>query len=381
MNAVPVDGRCEPAFLPVYEAFVRNMTEETAVGREVGACVSVVVDGRCVVDLWGGWRDHARVRPWQADTIVCMMSVGKAAGALCVLLLADRGRIDLDAPVADVWPEFAQAGKEAITVRTVLAQLAGLPCADAAPAGSLWRPGAVVRALEVQRPEWAPGTTPCYHSFTAGPLYGEIVRRVDGRTLGRFFREEIAAPFGIDYNFGLTPQEDARVAPIATVAGTPTLQGMGNPASLLARAWRPLPDAGDFNTRAWRRNEFASGNGHGNARAMARLYGCLARGGEIDGLRLIGDDTLADAAAERWDGIEAMTSRHFRFGTGFQLTCPAFRMGPNANNFGHAGLGGAVAFADPDRRLGFSYCGNRLAPVADRGPFAGALIDALYSVM
>lgn len=375
-ETVPVGGTCDSRFDAVRAAFEKNMNG----GEELGAAVSVVLDGETVVDLWGGYKDPARTHPWERDTITTMMSVGKAIGALCVLVLADRGKIDLDSPIAAYWPEFAQAGKEAITVRTYLSNLAGMPIAEAAPAGSMYEAGVLERALEVQAPMWEPGTQPCYHSFTMGPMCRELVKRVSGKDIGPFLREEITDPLGVDYHFGLTPEEEARCATYVETPGTPSLEGIKRtPDSILGRAWKPLPKDEDFNSGNYRRAQLPSANGHGNARAIARLYGCLARGGELGGVRIMSEAAIEDAIAEQWDAVEVMTNRPFRFGTGFMLNNVPFNIGPNPRAFGHPGVGGAIGFADPDATLGFSYCGNRMAPVADRGPFAGALIDAAYA--
>jgi CubicO group peptidase (beta-lactamase class C family) len=364
-----IQGHCESAFSKVAEAFAASLEGDA----QIGACVAVVVDGHPVVDLWAGWRDAARTLEWQADTLVCMMSVGKAVAALCVLLLADRGILDLDLPVAHYWPEFGAAGKGGITVAQVLGQEAGLPYADGAAPGSLWQPGVVARALETQPPEWPAGSTPCYHSFTAGMLYGELVRRVYGRSLGTFLREEIGIPYGIDFHIGLTAEADLRRAEYIPTAGTPSWEGIKRRiASPLNRAWRPLPDDEDGNSTGWRFGEFPSANGHGNARAVARLFALLTD----PAAPLISQALLARAITARWDGIEAMTQRHFRYGLGFMLDCPPFPLlGPR--NFGHPGIGGPVGFGDPDRRLGFGYACNRMAPVADIGP-ARAMIAAAY---
>jgi CubicO group peptidase (beta-lactamase class C family) len=374
----PIGGFCDPAFLAVREAFELNLSSE----HEIGACAALVIDGKTVVDLWGGWRDAARAQVWERDTLVCMMSVTKSVGALCVLLLADRGRVDLDAPVAKYWPGFALNGKAAITVRRVLAQLASLPYLDTLGPGELWDFDKVAAAIEAQAPEWPPGTKPCYHSFTAGHLYQQIVRCVDGRSLGRFLREEINEPFGIDYRIGLTADEDARRAQYIVTPGTPSWEGiMGRRESPLNRAWKSLERDEDVNSHNWRFKEFPSGNGHATARATAQLFAGLASGGIVNGWRLMRAATIADATREQWNAVEAMTNRHFRYGTGFMLSCPPFPVGGNPRNFGHPGVGGATGFGDPDRRLGFCYAGNHMAPVADAGPYATRLVDAVYNCL
>jgi CubicO group peptidase (beta-lactamase class C family) len=202
---------------------------------------------------------------------------------------------------------------------------------------------------------------------------------VDGRSLGRFLREEVNEPFGIDFHIGLNEAEDARRAEYVVTPGTPSWEGiLGRRDSPLNRAWKSLERDEDVNSRNWRFKEFPSGNGHGTARAAAQLYAGLAGGGIVNGKRLIGESAIRDAIAEQWNAIEAMTNRHFRYSTGFMLSCPPFPCGGNARNFGHPGVGGAVAFGDPDRKMGFGYAGNHMAPVADAGPYATRLLEAVY---
>ena len=367
---IPVEGHCDPAFFAVRDTLESNM----AAGEEVGCAVSVVVDGETVVDLWSGYRDAARTLPWQRHTITDMKSVGKSVFALCVLRLVSQGRMELDAPVARYWPAFAQAGKERVTVRMLLGHVAGLPFSDGAPVGSLYQPGVVAAALAAQAPEWEPGTQPCYHSFTFPPLCAELVLQATGRTIHAYERDEIATPLGAEYWLGLDDAQQALCAQYSETPGTPSLEGMKrNIASPLYRAWRPLPRDEDYNSVQWRRYA-----GHGNARGMARIYAALACGGTLDGYQVVDRAVLAQASGSSWSGMDFMTKRPFTMGLGFMRAGPAFSIGQGPRNFGHPGMGGAIAFADPDRRMSFSYCPNRMSPVADTGPWATALIDATY---
>lgn len=365
-----IEGSCHPAFIAVQHALERNM----AAGEEVGCAVSVMIDGETVVDLWAGFRDSARTDPWRRNTITDMKSVGKSVFALCVLRLVSQGVIELDAPVARYWPEFAQAGKDKITVRLLLGHLASLPYADAAPMGSLYEPGVVAAALAAQKPEWEPGTQHCYHSFTFPPLCAELIRRASGRSVHDYQMDEIATPLGAEYWLGLDDNQQALCAQYIETPGTPSLEGMKrNPASPLYRAWRPLPRDEDYNSAAWRRYA-----GHGNARGMARIYGALANGGKLNGYEVIAPEVLAEATRATWQGQDFMTKRPFSMGLGFMLAGPAFPVGGGVRNFGHPGMGGSIAFADPDRRMSFSYVPNRMSPIADAGPWATALIAAAY---
>ena len=375
MAQTPMDGMCHPAFGPVRDALERNMVT----GEEVGCAVCVTVDGETVVDLWAGYRDRALALPWQRHTITDMKSVGKSIYALSVLRLVGQGRIELDRTVATYWPAFAAAGKDRITVRTLLAHLAGLPFADAAPLESLYQPGVVAAALAAQAPEWEPGTQPCYHSFTYPPLMAELVRQATGATAHEYERDEIATPLGAEYWLGLEDHQFELCAEYIETPGTPSLEGMKrNQASPLYRAWRALPRDENYNTPQWRRY-----GAHGNARGIARIYGALACGGSLGGYQVIDPAVLVEATRGAWDATEFMTKRHFRMGLGFMLSCPPFPMGADRHdcprNFGHPGVGGALGFADPDRRMSFSYSPNRMLPVADAGPYATALIDAVYT--
>lgn len=371
-----IAGDCDPAFLPLRDAFAANF----ALHGELGAAVAVMRHGRMVVDLWGGWRDPARSLPWQRDTMVCMMSVAKAVTALCVHLLVDDGRIDLDAPVARYWPEYGCHGKQETPVRWALCHLAGVPVVQGPPRGAIYDGAAMASALAAQVPMVAPGTTPIYHTMTQGFLLGELLRRVTGLTLGEFLRRRIAAPLGLDYAIGLTAEEAARCASMVPSAGTVlAIAQSGDPASLLARAWAQLPAEEDFNSPTWRAAEIPSANGHGTARAIATLYGALAQGGRLGDVRLISAEALARATALQWHARSEASGLTFRAALGFFLNCPPDRpMGPNPATFGHSGAGGAQSFADPAAGIGFCYAPNRMHGGIDIGPRAQALIAALF---
>jgi CubicO group peptidase (beta-lactamase class C family) len=375
--SLPVAGVCEPEFQAVADAFAANFRER----EEIGAAVCVYKDGRKVVDLWGGVADPVTKAPWQQDTIVCMMSVGKAMAGICVLRLVDRGAIALDAPVARYWPAFAQAGKEAITVKQLLGGMAALIYAEHAPAGSMMDWDTQVDALERQAPVWPPGTRGAYHSMTAGVLFGELVRKVDGRNVATFFREEVAEPLGIDYGFGMDDAQLARIATLVPNSGSVTLQAFADPSSNLGKAWRAKPPGNEFfNSEPFRRGIAPSANGHGNARAVARLYAALALGGTLDGVQILTPETLAQARETQWDGICGLTERHFRYGLSFMLNQPpAARFGPNMNVFGHPGAGGALGLADPDTGLSFSYSPNFMCSGAGLGDRCEALIAATWA--
>ncbi len=383
-GAVPLNGCYDPRFERVVEAFRENFRRED----EVGSAACVVLDGRIVLDLWGGWRDAARQREWQHDTIVCMMSVSKGLTGLAFSLLLDRGQVELDAPVARYWPEFAQSGKDRLPVRYLLDHRAGLPIIeDPLWPGALYDPEAICRALAAQAPLWEPGTVAAYHVHTQGFLLGEIVRRVTGLTIGAFLREALTGPLQADFQLGVRAAHDhARCAEVmpnmeaklfaAREAERESLRGkvfVQNP---------PEPWPVTLNSRAWREAEIASGNGHGNARGVARLYGAFARGGELEGVRVTRPQSIERIIALQHQSIERMQDRPYRQGLGVLLNTPeAVYMGPSARAFGHHGIGGSLGFADPDARIGFSYACNRMHAVGTNGPRAARLIDALYACL
>jgi CubicO group peptidase (beta-lactamase class C family) len=384
-----IGGICDPRFEAVRAEFERNLADR----GDVGAAVAVTIGGVPVVDLWGGWLDEAHERPWQRDSIVNVWSLGKAVSAICLLQLVEQGKIDLDAPVARYWPEFAQAGKASLPVRFLLTHQAGLPAVRRSlpPGANILSWDTMTTALAEQAPWWKPGSAFGYHTNTFGFLVGELLRRVDGRTVGHYVRDELATGFGIDFLIGFGPEQDARVADwISYVspgdspqrpwleADPAALEGVALARVLAYRNPPGLPD-GSVNSRLWRAAEFPSTNPHSNARALARLFGGLANGGVIEGRPLL-DRKIIDAAKTiQADGEDLILGRPNRFGLGFQLTIPGVRpLGPGRHSFGHYGNGAVLGFADPDAGVGFGFVCNR-AGRSWRDPRNIALVDAVYA--
>jgi CubicO group peptidase (beta-lactamase class C family) len=385
-----IDGTCEPRFERVRAAFARNFSEHD----EVGAAVSVIVGGEPVVDLWGGSIDAARTRPWERDTIVNVWSVGKAVSSLCLLRLVERGLLELDAPVATYWPEFAQGGKADMPLRYLLTHQAGLPAIrkPLPPGANVLSWDTMVEALAAQEPWWEPGSGFGYHVNTMGFLLGEVVRRTDGRRIGTMIREDLRDGLGVDFLIGFGPEEDSRVAdwtPYQAAAGEEsqrpwlerdpaTLEGIDLARVLAYRNPPPHPDGGT-NSRMWRAAEFPSTNPHSNARAIARVFGGLASGGRIGGKPLLDVKLIEQARTIESDGEDLVLGRPNRFGLGFQLTIPGVRpLGPGVHTFGHYGNGGILGFADPDAQIGFAYVCNRSGR-SWRDPRNIALVDAVYA--
>jgi CubicO group peptidase (beta-lactamase class C family) len=371
-------GVCDERFAPVRDALSDNFRHH----GELGAAVAIAVEGQPVVDIWAGWMDSARTRPWERDTLVAVFSVGKAMAALCVLLLVERGEIELDAPVARYWPEFAAAGKGAVTIRTLLSHRAGLPALRRLlPDEASYDWDLMAGELAAEEPWWEPGTTHGYHVNTLGFLAGEIVRRVGGASIGAFFRSEVGDPLDADFHFGFGAEEDHRVAEFTfgSAFGSESTDPPSEPAGeerrfLLNRVYLNPPGLsgiGTVNTRAWRAAEIPSANGHATARAVARIYGALGRG-------LLTPETVEEASAEQSAGMDFVLGRPSRFGLGFQLTQPERPLGPNPRSFGHFGVGGSLGFADPDVGLAFAYTMNRAGP-RWQNPRNRALIDATYA--
>ena len=373
-----IDGTCDSRFARVREEFARNFAERA----ERGGAVSIWHDGRVVVDLWGGWSDAARTAPWTRDTIVNFYSVSKALCAVACMRLVDQGRLDLDAPVARYWPGFAQAGKEAVTVRQLLSHQAGLPAIrKPLPDGAALDWNVIVEALAEQAPWWTPGSAHGYHVNSFGFLAGELVRRIDGRTIGTLLREDVAGPLGADIHIGLPPSEHHRVSDFQW-PGNPPKPELANDFELMHwnTYWNPPGFSGSHwvNHPRWRAAEVPSTNGHGNARGIARVYAALANGGEIDGVRLLSRDAIAAATTEQVNGHDLINNRPSRFGIGFQLTQPERPLGPNPGSFGHFGAGGSLGYCDPQSRVAFGYVTNDMGP-RWQNPRNRALLDALYA--
>jgi CubicO group peptidase (beta-lactamase class C family) len=376
-----VHGECAPGFEKVRDAFAANF----AAGREVGASFAAVWRGAPVVDLWGGFADAARTRPWQRDTIVNVFSTTKAMAALCAHLLADRGKLALDAPVAKLWPEFAQAGKESVPVRWLLSHQAGLAALRTPlPSEALFDWERMTGALAAEAPWWEPGTRSGYHAMTFGFLVGEVVRRAGGRTLAALFRDEVAGPLGADFHIGLPASEDARVAelvpPSAEELAAAGAAAEVDPASLLGKVMGNPPLAPTLaNTLPWRRAEIPAANGHGNARSVARVMAALAGGGALGGVRLLRESAIERAIAEQCSGPDLVLPIPMRWGLGFMLTQPELPLGPNPRAFGHGGWGGSLGIADPDAELSFAYVMNKMSPGTTGDTRAFSLLAALYS--
>ncbi|MET8286755.1 serine hydrolase domain-containing protein [Streptomyces sp. NPDC048448] len=384
--APDVRGHCDARFTAVRTAFEENFRDR----GELGAAVTVILGGETVVDLWGGWADAGGTRPWERETLVNVWSTSKGPTALCAHILADRGLLDLDAPVAAYWPEFAAAGKEAVLVRHLLSHRAGLAgLREPHTFEQLCDWELTVGRLAAQQPWWEPGTRSGYHALTFGHLVGEVVRRVSGLLPGAFLEREVTGPLGIDFTVGLPEKEVGRVAelvhpPAASSSEQAAVFAQLAPAAVAALT-NPLVGAAEANTARWRAAEIPAANGHGTARAIAALYGIFAGRG-AHGSRQV----LSPEAAERVREGQG-SCRDLVLGAGFEhetqaglglwLSGANASYGPNPRAFGHDGFGGSCGLADPEAALSLGYVMNRMGPHIADDPRKMALVDALYGAL
>ncbi|REJ73585.1 MAG: class A beta-lactamase-related serine hydrolase [Acidobacteria bacterium] len=386
-----VHGHCDARFAEVAQVFERNFSHRD----ELGASVAITVDGETLVDLWGGHRDAEKTEPWQEDTVSVVFSCTKGAVALCAHLLVSRGELDLDLPVAEYWPEFAQQGKERTTVRMMLDHSAGVPALrDPLSKGDCCDWDLMVGRLEQEPPFWEPGTRSGYHMLTFGWTVGELVRRVADRSLGDFFRDELAEPLGSDFWIGLPSSEESRVAPVIPWRPgpdhrpTPFQQALvDDPGSLQSLAL--LNNGGfDANVRACRRAEIGGGGGVSNARGLARLYAPFANGGRsADGERLVSEVALHRmgrvSTASHQDATLLIGTR---YALGFMKSIDNRRSRFGGRDsailseaaFGHVGAGGSIGFADPVAGMSFGYTMTRMGEGILLNERGQGLVDAAY---
>lgn len=369
-----VAGVCAERFSAVRDAFV----DLFATGQDVGASVAVSLDGDLVVDLWGGFADGDRSRPWERDTIVNVFSSTKTVMALAALVLADRGALDLDAPVARYWPEFGANGKGDVRVRHLLGHTSGLSgWQERITVDDLCDWEKATSLLAAQAPWWEPGTASGYHALTQGFLVGEVVRRITGRTLGRFVAEEVAGPLGADFHIGVGTEHDARVGRVIPAAtGLPT---DGDWSSLVIRTLaNPRFRADDTWAIPWRRAEMPAVNGHGNARSLARIQSVLACGGSAGGRRFLSESGCAAVFREQANGVDLVLGIPVRFGMGYGLTSPLAPLGPNPRTCFWGGWGGSLVVVDRDARMVVVYVMNRMGEGTLGDTRAFSLVNAAY---
>ncbi|HEY4375820.1 MAG TPA: serine hydrolase domain-containing protein [Acidimicrobiales bacterium] len=352
-----IHGTCADEWAPVRDRFLANFDE----GLEQGASVVVSKDGAPVVDLWAGDAD-GHGRPWEEDTLVNVYSTTKTMAATVMLMLIDRGEIDPDAPVATYWPEFKANGKEGVLIRHVLSHSAGLPGWDPPiTAAILYDEADAADRLATQATWWEPGTKSGYHALTQGSLEWGIVQRVTGRTIGTFFREEVAEPLGADFHIGLPASENHRVADLVPAGRGLDGSDTSDPNSIAARTLLSCPlDALEPRTREWRGAEIPAAGGQGNARSVARVHAALANGGAVDGVRLMREDTVERVLETQTHGVDEVLGLPMRYGLGFGLMSESTPLSITDRAFFWGGWGGSVALVDLENRLTVSYAMNRM---------------------
>lgn len=389
-NQTDIHGTCEDAFAPVRDEFIENFRSR----GELGAGLAISIDGRPVVDLWGGVADAAVGTPWQTDTMAVVFSSTKGMAATCIHMLADRGLLDFDAPVAAYWPEFAVNGKAGITVAMALSHQAGVPLYQAdLPAGAPHDFDVLAERLAAEEPVWEPGTTHGYHAITIGVIEGELVRRITGRTIGAFLRDEVARPLGADVWIGLPEEEEHRVATL--YLGTPDPQAplqrkLASDPHWIGRklATNIGDDLAFVNARIRRAIEIPAAGGVASARGLARMYAPLSRDGEIDGVRLLQPSLLhAMREVRSASDCDQILRVPTTFTLGFSKTWGDRRLGAGQHvilgrdAFGTPGMGGSIGFADSDARMSFGYVMNRHGSGVGLNERGQALIDAAYRVL
>ncbi|MDB5451590.1 MAG: beta-lactamase [Caulobacteraceae bacterium] len=376
MSETDIRGLCPPAFDMVRQAFADNFERV----EELGARFVVTLDGEVVVDLIGGFADRARTRPYAEDTLTPIFSTTKAIAAILVARLVDQGRLDYRQRVADVWPEFAQNGKQDITVEQAMSHQAGLAGFREPMDPALWLDwDAICAKLAAMAPLWPPGRANGYHPVTFGYIAGEIFRRVDGRTMGRALREDIAEPFGLDLWIGLPEEEQGRVSEMMRPSSLPKF-GPPNAALSAAFLTKWAQPAGG-NAKAWRKAEIPSANGHATARDLALLMSALARDGSMGSRDLLSPGMTARLAAERIRGPDLVLPYEVSWAAGLMRNEPNMFYGPTPDSFGHSGWGGSCAFADPSRGLACAYVMNRQSAHLIGDPRSRRLIGAVYGAL
>jgi CubicO group peptidase (beta-lactamase class C family) len=372
-----IEGQCDDKFAELKAVLSANIDS----GADLGASVAVVHRGEMVVDIWGGHSDVEQTKPWASDTITNVFSSTKTMAALCALVLVDRGELDVHAPVAQYWPEFAAAGKAEIPVRDLMSHTAGLAgWEEMMKVEDFYNWNLCTQRLANQAPWWKPGTASGYHAFTQGYLIGEVVRRISGRSLGKFFADEIATPLNADFHIGLDVKHDHRVSlvvappnplPLSDDKTSPSYKTFTNP---------PLDPLFPHDPR-WRRAEIPAANGHGNARAVVLAQSVVTHGGEFNGVRLLSPKTIDLIFEEQANGKDIVLGMPFRFGIGYGLPNESVPYLPDGRICYWGGWGGSLVINDVDRELNFAYMMNKMSDGTVGDARGAALINAMYSAL
>jgi CubicO group peptidase (beta-lactamase class C family) len=372
-----VSGTCDGRF----EEVKRELAESLDSGEELGASIALDLDGDVVIDMWGGYRDEARTQSWDTDTITNVWSTTKTVTSLAALMLVDRGQLDVDAPVAQYWPEFAAAGKEGVLVRHLMSHMSGVSGLDQpAVVEDLYDWDKSTARFAAQAPWWEPGTASGYHALNYGHLVGEVLRRITGKSLKQFVAEEIAGPLGADFQIGAVESDWDRISPVvpppplpfdfaALPADSPTVRTLTG----------PLAEASNANTPAWRGADIGAANGHGNARSVARILSVISRGGEVDGVRLLRPETIELIFREQANGIDVVLGVPLRLGIGYGLPqLDILPYVPDEKICFWGGWGGSVIIMDVGRKMTIAYMMNKMGPGIIGSERSAKYVSAIY---
>ena len=372
-----IHGECDPQFKKVKETFEKLYQED----REIGSCFAVYKDGNPLVDLWGGFQDKDKTKPWQKDNLITVYSTTKGVAAFCIALAMEKGLLKYEEKVSTYWPEFASNGKEDITVGMLMSHQAGICSPETRNVDDYYNQNLMAKKLAGMTPIWEPGTASGYHSMTFGWLTSELILRLTGKSLGTFFREEVGDRHDVDFFIGLPESEDHRVAELVPfdivrnenseqqVELTDAQKSQRNSAGTL----------GIQNTKAWRQAEIPSANGQGNAGGLAKLYSLIVP--EDNSLKLLKDDTVNQMTTMQIEGRDLVLAVQVRWGVGFILNKHKVIYGPIEGAFGHSGYGGSCAFGDPENKIGVSYVMNRMLDNFNADGRSIELINATYDCL
>ena len=370
-----IHGGCDPQFSKVKETFEKLYQED----REIGSCFAVYKDGKPLIDLWGGFQDKEKTKPWQKDNLVTVYSTTKGVAAFCIALAMERGLLRYEEKVSTYWPEFANNGKEDITVGMLMSHQAGICSPETRNVDDYYNQNLMAEKLAGMTPIWEPGTASGYHSMTFGWLTSELILRVTGKSLGTFFREEVGDRYEIDFFIGLPESEDHRVAELVPfdIVRNENSEQQKIKLTDAQKSQRNSARTLDIqNTKAWRQAEIPSANGQGNARGLAKLYSLIVP--EDNNLKLLKDNTLKQMTTKQIEGRDLVLAVQVRWGVGFILNKHKIIYGPVEGAFGHSGYGGSCAFGDPENKIGVSYVMNRMLDNFNADGRSIELINATY---
>ena len=373
-----IQGECDPQFSKVKETFEKLYRED----REIGSCFAVYKDGNPLVDLWGGFQDKDKTKPWQKDNLVTVYSTTKGVAAFCIALAMEKGLLKYEEKVSTYWPEFASNGKEDITIGMLMSHQAGICSPETRNVDDYYNQNLMAEKLAGMTPIWEPGTASGYHSMTFGWLTSELILRVTGKSLGTFFREEVGDRHEIDFFIGLPESEDHRVAELVPFDIVRNENSEQQQVELTDAQKSQRNSAGTLdiqNTKEWRQAEIPSANGQGNAGGLAKLYSLIVP--EDNNLKLLKDDTVNQMTTMQIEGRDLVLAVQVRWGVGFILNKHKIIYGPIEGAFGHSGYGGSCAFGDPENKIGVSYVMNRMLDNFNADGRSIELINATYNCL